>query len=256
MRVNLCKIRGGILLELVHPQSVQSQITQTTPYTVITHAHGRYPVITGDSFYHNGRAYQINTTEKSGVRLDILRPIVEELDAMLSSYSRVFLTRFDLRLPDGTAVEESNKWVRQLFKKLRERLKSKTKRPEGVTSPINEFAFSWVRERHEVEKDHYHCWIALPHRQINRLGGRSYGVGSAIIDIWCQLTGGEHTLVHLAKKKAEYPNHYVIERGQPETPEGPIYWLSYLAKVRGKYQTGKYDRVHSTSQLRNRITRS
>ncbi|MED9794863.1 inovirus-type Gp2 protein, partial [Escherichia coli] len=153
-------------------------------------------------------------------------------------------------------VEESNKWVRQLFKKLRERLKSKTKRPEGVTSPINEFAFSWVRERHEVEKDHYHCWIALPHRQINRLGGRSYGVGSAIIDIWCQLTGGEHTLVHLAKKKAEYPNHYVIERGQPETLEGPIYWLSYLAKVRGKYQTGKYDRVHSTSQLRNRITRS
>ncbi|MED9796170.1 inovirus-type Gp2 protein, partial [Escherichia coli] len=153
-------------------------------------------------------------------------------------------------------VEESNKWVRQLFKKLRERLKSKTKRPEGVTSPINEFAFSWVRERHEVEKDHYHCWIALPHRQINRLGGRSYGVGSAIIDIWCQLTGGEHTLVHLAKKKDEYPNHYVIERGQPETLEGPIYWLSYLAKVRGKYQTGKYDRVHSTSQLRNRITRS
>ncbi|EAC1498342.1 inovirus-type Gp2 protein [Escherichia coli] len=244
------------MLELVHPQSVQSQITQTTPYTVITHTHGRYPVIAGDTFYHNGRAYQINTTEKSGVRLDILRPIVEELDAMLSSYSRVFLSRFDLRLPDGTAVEESNKWVRQLFKKLRERLKSKTKRPEGVTSPINEFAFSWVRERHEVEKDHYHCWIALPHRQINRLGGRSYGVGSAIIDIWCQLTGGEHTLVHLAKKKAEYPNHYVIERGQPETLEGPIYWLSYLAKVRGKYQTGKYDRVHSTSQLRNRITRS
>ncbi|OUK52810.1 YagK/YfjJ domain-containing protein [Escherichia coli] len=244
------------MLELVHPQSVQSQLTQTTPYTVITHTHGRYPVIAGDTFYHNGRAYQINTTEKSGVRLDILRPIVEELDAMLSSYSRVFLSRFDLRLPDGTTVEESNKWVRQLFKKLRERLKSKTKRPEGVTSPINEFAFSWVRERHEVEKDHYHCWIALPHRQINRLGGRSYGVGSAIIDIWCQLTGGEHTLVHLAKKKAEYPNHYVIERGQPETLEGPIYWLSYLAKVRGKYQTGKYDRVHSTSQLRNRITRS
>jgi hypothetical protein len=54
MRVNLCKVRGGILLELVHPQSVQSQITQTTPYTVITHAHGRYPVIAGDTFYHNG----------------------------------------------------------------------------------------------------------------------------------------------------------------------------------------------------------
>ena len=241
------------MLDLVTPQAEQSQ---TTPYTVITHAHGRYPVITGDTFYHKGHAYKIKTTKKSGVRLDILKPMVEELDAMLSSYSRVFLTRFDLHLPDGTSVEESNEWVRQLFKKLRERLKSKTKRPEGVTSPINEFAFGWVREKHKVEKDHYHCWIALPHRQIDRLGGRTYGVGSAIIDIWCQLTGGEHTLVYLAKKKAEYPDHYVIKRDQPKTLDGPIDWLSYLAIVRGKYQTGRYDRVHSTSQLRNRITRS
>jgi Inovirus Gp2 len=237
------------LLQLANPQPVQPQ---TKPYKIKTHAHGRYPVITGDKFFHNSYGYPINTTEKSGVRLDILMPVAAELDAMLSIHSRVFFARFDLHLPAGTVVEESNEWMRQLFKKLRERLKSKNKRPKGVTSPINDFAFGWVREKEKSKKDHYHCWIALPHRQIERLGGRSHGVGSAVIDIWCQLTGGKHTLVDLLGKDERYPKSYVIERGKPETLEGPIYWVSYLAKVRGKYQTGKRDHVHSTSQLRNK----
>lgn len=55
-------------------------------------------------------------------------PLAAELDAMLSAYSRVYLTRFDLRLPAGTPVDIANEWVNQLFKKLRERLKSKFRR--------------------------------------------------------------------------------------------------------------------------------
>lgn len=237
------------MLQQVHPHSEQPR---TTPYKTVTHDHGRYPVITGDKFFHKTYGYPINTTEKSGVRLDILMPIAAELDAMLSIHSRVFFARFDLHLPAGTVVEESNEWMRQLFKKLRERLKSKTKRPKGVTSPVNDFAFGWVREKEKSKKDHYHCWVALPHRQIERLGGRSHGVGSAVIDIWCQLTGGQHTLVDLLGKDDRFPKSYVIERGKPETLEGPLYWLSYLAKTRGKYQTGEGDRVHSTSKLRNK----
>ena len=66
---------------------------------------------------------------------------------MLSSYSRVYLTRFDLRLPAGTPVDTANEWVSQLFKKLRERLKSKFRRPEGVADPIPNFAYGWVREK-------------------------------------------------------------------------------------------------------------
>lgn len=225
---------------------------QTTPYKTIAHTYGLYKLIVGDRFIHNDYPYKINTTELSGVRLDILEPIAAELDAMLSMYSRVFFARFDLRLPVGTPVEVSNEWMRQLFKKLRERLKSKNKRPPNVTTPINNFAFGWVREKETAKQDHYHCWIALPHRQIQRLGGRTYGIGNAIMEIWCQLTGGEDTLIELLGKDERFPTHYVIERDKPESLEGVYYWVSYLAKVRGKYQTGKGDRVYSTSQLRNK----
>lgn len=230
----------------------QSEQPQTTPYRTAIHDHGRYPVITGDKFFHNGYPYPINTTDKSGVRLDILTPIAAELDAMLGAYSRVCFVRFDLRLPEGTTVDTGNGWVSQLFRKLRERLKSKFRRPEGVTAPIHNFAYGWVREQKNAEQHHYHCWLALPHKHIQRIGGRTYGVGSAIVDIWCGLTGEEHTLTQLLSKNDKHSTSYVIHRGQPETLKGPIYWVSYLAKESGKQQTGKGDRVHSTSQLRNK----
>lgn len=225
---------------------------QTTPYRTVVHDHGRYSVITGDKFFHNGYPYPVNTTAESGVRLDILTPIAAELDAILSSYSRVYLTRFDLRLPAGTPVDTANEWVSQLFKKLRERLKSKFRRPEGVADPILNFAYGWVREKEMAKQVHYHCWIALPHRQVRRLGTPTTGIAGVITEIWCKLTGGKDTLVELLGKDKRFPESYVIERGKPETLEGPLYWLSYLAKMRGKYQTGEGDRVHSTSKLRNK----
>ncbi|WP_406601436.1 YagK/YfjJ domain-containing protein [Klebsiella quasipneumoniae] len=232
-----------------HPQSIQPQ---TTPCKTVTHDHGRYPVIVGDTFIHNGYAYPVNTTKESGVRLDILTPIAAELDAMLSAYSRVYFTRFDLRLPTGTPLETSNEWMRQLFKKLRERLKSKSRRPQGLADPILNFAYGWVREKERAKHVHYHCWVALPHRQVRRLGTPATGISGVITEIWCQLTGGKDTLVELLGKDKRFPESYVIERGKPETLEGPLYWLSYLAKERGKYPTGKGDKVHSTSQLRNK----
>ncbi|MEH4799326.1 hypothetical protein [Atlantibacter hermannii] len=64
-----------------------------------------------------------------------------------------------------------------------------------------------------------------------------------------KLTGGKATLVNLSKATKDYPNHYVIHRENPSTLEGPVFWLSYLAKERGKSQTGKGTRLHSTSKL-------
>lgn len=107
-------------------------LTQATPYTTTVHKHGRYRVIAGDVFIRHGYDYPINTTDRSGVRLDILTPIAEQLDAMLSIYSRVYFTRFDLRLPENTPINTGNTWVSDLFKKLRERLKSKLNRPVGL----------------------------------------------------------------------------------------------------------------------------
>lgn len=231
---------------LLSSRSILSEVTKSKN---VYHEHGRHPVIIGTTFIHNGYPYAINSTLKSGVRLDILTAIANELDAMQESYSRVFLSRFDLRLPTGTPVETSNTWMSQLFKTLRERLKSKNGRPKGIAEPIINFAYGWVREKEKAKQVHYHCWIALPQRQVRKMGTQKHGIGGLITEIWMNLTGGEHTLVELPKARGEYPTHYIIKRGEPATLEGPILWLSYLAKERGKYQTGKGDRIHSTSKL-------
>ncbi|MBO0402138.1 hypothetical protein J1F15_06880 [Enterobacter bugandensis] len=71
-----------------------------------------------------------------------------------------------------------------------------------------------------------------------------------------KLTSGEATLVNLSKPTKDYRDHYVIHREHPSSLEGPIFWLSYLAKERGKAQTGKRTRMYSTSELSSKALNS
>lgn len=74
-------------------QSMLNRLRLTQPKFI----HGRYRVITGDVFIHHGYAYPINATDQSGVRLDILTPIAEQLDAILIHLQPACFSRFDLR---------------------------------------------------------------------------------------------------------------------------------------------------------------
>ncbi|STQ12312.1 Uncharacterised protein [Enterobacter cloacae] len=102
----------------------ESSVLSATSFRTVYHEHGRYKTINGNSFVHDGHAYRINTRIGSGVRHDILISTINELNAILKLYSRVFLTRFDLHLPEFTSVEAGNKYIRNLFKRLRDRLGS------------------------------------------------------------------------------------------------------------------------------------
>ncbi|ELP5718548.1 inovirus-type Gp2 protein [Enterobacter asburiae] len=225
---------------------LQSSIFSTTCFRTVYHEHGRYKTINGNSFVHDGHEYRINTRIGSGVRHDILMSTINELIAIQKRYSRVYLTRFDLHLPALTSVEAGNEYIRKLFKRLRSRLAS---RNNGLSEPIIDFAYGWVCEQENASQPHYHCWIAFPHRQVRWFGTPDRGIAGVITEIWMKLTGGEATLVHLTKATKTYPNHYVIYRDDPESLDGPIFWLSYLAKERGKSQTGKGTRLYTTSKL-------
>lgn len=172
--------------------------------------------------------------------------MVTELKAMQRRYSRVFLTRFDLHLPEFTSADAGNEYIRQLLKRLRSRLAS---RNNGLSEPIIDFAYGRVCEQENASQPHYHCWIALPHRQVRWFGTPDRGIAGVITEIWMKLTGGKATLVNLPKSTKDYPDHYVIYRDDPSTLKGPVFWLSYLAKERGKSQTGKGTRLYSTSKL-------
>ncbi|WP_410053884.1 hypothetical protein [Enterobacter sp.] len=90
----------------------ESSVLSATSFRTVYHEHGRYKTINGNSFVHDGHAYRINTRIGSGVRHDILISTINELNAILKLYSRVFLTRFDLHLPEFTSVEAGNKYIR------------------------------------------------------------------------------------------------------------------------------------------------
>lgn len=239
-----------MLTELQHSgMDIYPIFSNENSFQNVYHDHGRYKTIMGESLFHDGHEYPINVRLGSGIRYDILMPMVSELKAMQRHYSRVFFTRFDLHLPELTSVEAGNKLIRQLFKNLHLRLKSTHNRPQNFSEPIINFAYAWVREQMYASQPHYHCWIALPHRQVRWFGTSDRGIAGVITEIWMKLTGGKATLVNLPKSTKKYPDHYVILRDDPSTLEGPVFWLSYLAKERGKSQTGRGTRLYSTSKL-------
>lgn len=247
-------MKGNMLTELQQSQiQLPPVLLEANYFRNVYHEYGRYKIIDGKSFVHDGYQYPINTRIGSGVRHDILMPMVNELKAMQTLYSRVFLARFDLHLPELTSVKAGNKYIRLFFKQLHLRLKSTYNRPQGLSDPIINFAYGWVCEQEEALQPHYHCWIAFPHRQVRWFGTPDRGIGGVVTEIWMKLTGGKATLVNLSKATKGYPDHYVIRRDDPESLAGPIYWLSYLAKERGKSPTGKGTRLYSTSKLSRKV---
>ncbi|MFQ8717769.1 MAG: hypothetical protein ACLR9W_06120, partial [Enterobacter hormaechei] len=110
----------------------ESSVLSATSFRAVNHEHGRYKTINGNSFVHDGHEYRINTRIGSGVRHDILMSTINELKAILKFYSRVFLTRFDLHLPEFTSVEAGNEYIRTLFNRLLDRLES---RNNGLSEP-------------------------------------------------------------------------------------------------------------------------
>lgn len=230
------------------PQNIQKNVY---------HDHGRYQTFSDAIFYHKGIGYPVNQNPDSPLRSNILAVMIDELIAMTNLYSRVFFSRFDLHLPCSTDPAEGNRYISKLFKKLHSDLKHKRFDNNGRPNPIENFAHAWVRELEQAEQAHYHCWIALPNYKIQSLGNVDYGTGKVITDIWTGITGGGKTLVQFPKKTHKYPNtSYVIKRGDFESLQDPVYWLSYMAKERGKFQTGKGSRSFSTSKLRNRTLNS
>lgn len=153
----------------------------------------------------------------------------------------------------------SNEYIRKLFKRLCARLDSGN---NGLSEPIINFAYGWVCEQEKASQPHYHyhyhyhCWIALPHRLVRWFVTPKRGIAGIITEIWMKLTGGEATLVNLSKATKDYRDHYVIHREYPSSLEGPIFWFSYLAKERGKAQTGKGTRMYSTSKLSGKALNS
>lgn len=108
---------------------------------------GRYSLIHSSEYVLDGLIYRLNyDSMKKGyhpIRKEIIDAFIKQLQAMQSHYSKIFAFRFDLSVPEGMHVTESNVLVSNLFERLRGRFQKKAWNEQ----PIKKFAYGWVREK-------------------------------------------------------------------------------------------------------------
>lgn len=205
---------------------------------------GRYSLIHSSEYVLDGLVYRLDyDSMKKGyhpIRKEIIDAFIKQIHAMQSQYSKVFAFRFDLSVPEGMPVSESNGLVSDLFERLRGRFKKKAWNGQ----PIKKFAYGWVREKERAMQVHYHCWIALPHFQVQTAGFGNTGMIGLISELWNELTD-DTSRVHLAEN-----GRYSIVRGHHDSLADFVERISYLAKNSGKFSSGEGHRIFSTSKLR------
>jgi hypothetical protein len=169
----------------------------------------RKRIIYDDTFFHNGRTYQVNPA-KSGLYAEILTRIIEQFEIALIKWKRVFVLRFDLHTH---AYTKDNARITT----FRKRLFQKLKRHYG----FKDIGFCWVREQERAKTQHYHFALFLDGNLIRH----SSKIIPMIKGAWEDPTG-TYTMPYIS-----HPFHFADSEG---IIEKAIYRVSYLAKPRGK----------------------
>lgn len=176
-----------------------------------------------------------------GVYTNMLKPMLGQINALLTHHSRVQLLRFDLHLPvmDYMPAASANLVVTKFFKQIKQDLSS----PKW-NKQIN-VIHCWAREVGESENGHYHCYVGLS--STVRLG-TFYGetpthIWKLIYNRWKQLSGGS---VRPSKRSC-----HVINRNNHNELSTAFFHLSYICKVRSKdFGTGEHHKRYSNSRLK------
>jgi hypothetical protein len=169
----------------------------------------RKRIIYDDTFTHNGKAYRVNS-KKSGLYVEILKPIIEQFEIGLKKWKRVFVLRCDLH----TKVYTKDNAIITAFRK---RLNQRLKRYYG----FKEIGSCWVREQERAKSQHYHFVLFLDGNLIRH----SSKINEMIRAAWDDGTG-IYTMPHI-----KHPFHFV---DRENIMQDAIYRVSYLAKPRGK----------------------
>jgi hypothetical protein len=185
-------------------EAVNKSVTTKPKRTI-----NRKQIIYDDTFTHNGKTYRVNS-KKSGLYVEILKPIIEQFEIGLKKWRRVFVLRCDLH----TKVYTKDNAIITAFRK---RLNQRLKRYYG----FKEIGSCWVREQERAKTQHYHFVLFLDGNLIRH----SSKINELVRAAWDDGTG-TYTMPHIPR-----PYHFVDSE---DTMQDAIYRVSYLAKPRGK----------------------
>lgn len=186
---------------------------------------------------------EINTGKYKnlGVYTNMLKPMLNQIEALLMHHSRIQLLRFDLHLPVTELMTAStgNLVVSNFFKQVKQDLASANwSRQKNVIQ-------GWAMEVGESDNVHYHCYIGIAStvRLGTFYGDTLTGLWKLLYNRWEQLSGGS--------VRPSETSHHVINRNNHKELSTAFYHLSYICKVRSKdFGTGESHKRYSNSRLR------
>lgn len=171
------------------------------------------------------RGYEINSDETGTkpVYREILDPMMDQVEGLVSRNCRSTILRFDLRFDDDWQNDRKleNAAVTKLLRSIRAALSS------GKWGKHKDIITGWVFEKSKSNGSHYHVFIGFKalYLRLGALSSTGYtGLYLLIRNAWSEASGGS---VHFSKC-------HTVNRSRPDQIEGCIRHLSYLSKVRSK----------------------
>ncbi|KPZ69940.1 hypothetical protein AN944_02636 [Shewanella sp. P1-14-1] len=182
-----------------------------------------------DYIEHKNKIWRINSA-KSGVNLKEFKCWLDQLSAMLSWSSKVFVFRFDLSFPvDSLRVRNDNVQLDKFLTRLKKRIK---RHYEGSCT-----GYSWAGEIECGKNQHYHIVLMLDGRKVQSPNWLKLNIAS----IWGNVGGSTPTWIKHYRLSRD---DLLIESDSLFQPKGElinshsmvalVFHVSYLFKGRGK----------------------
>lgn len=187
---------------------------------------GRKHISKAGTVLHRGELVKVNA-KGSGCYTYMLKKIFEQFDIGLDKWKRQVFIRIDLHQAELT---ENNARIT----KFRKRLATKLTAHYGP----HEMGYCWVRELEKAKAQHYHMKLWFD----GDLLKTSHYVRKYAKQVWEEMGGTFPSL----------PKTYIYINS-PETRLEALYWLSYLAKGRGKGYKDSQTKDYGTSRLKTKL---
>lgn len=190
---------------------------------------------------YKGLAVNTGKFKNLGLYTNILKPMHDQIQTLLTHYSRIQLLRFDLHFPVTDIINASsgNLVISKFFKQIKQDLAN------GKWNHQKNVIFGWAMEIGESDNAHYHCYLGVG--STVRLGTFYDGTPTQLWELlysrWKWLSGGS--------VRPSDTSHHVVNRNNHKQLSEAFYHLSYICKVRSKdFGTGEHHKRHSNSRLK------
>jgi hypothetical protein len=188
------------------------------------------PYITNDQVITiNGVTWWVNS-KGSGLVVNSIKAMINQVNAIMSHHSKVHLLRFDLRMSQYT---DDNKIITIFNRRLHRWLARK------YQLRSDRIGYIWCREMETAKQQHYHYVLMIDGHKVRH----PIKILEKVREIWQQHLGGSE----FTPKNC----YYNLHRDNYESCQKAIWRISYLAKARGKGYKPSQTKNYSTSRIKN-----